>query len=837
LWYTVFVMARKKKEKKESFVEEEVGEEKTPFLHGDAKRSIVAVFLFAFAALFVLGFFESAGPLGEFLNKALGKTLGWGKWVFPPVLVVAGVFLLQRRQSSFAEALKLTGLAVAFFSLLGFFHLYLDGDVKEVASQGEGGGYVGLALSLVLVKMTGMIAATIILATLLLTGLIVAFNWSLVHFFERLRERLRRSGAAKEPEKQEEEEDDEEEEVEEMEEREEENAMNEEESRLAHEAFGEEASRQKMDAVTAVEEGGESHELHSQNIRSIEFVDDEKVGARAAQADEDDEDEEDQEGEEEPLPKPRVPKKKPKPLPWQLPSLDLLEASSGKAHSGNVEERAAIIQRTFKHFGIDMEPGEVQTGPTVTQFTFRPAVGVKLSRITALSNDLALALAAHPIRIEAPIPGKSLVGIEVPNRSTATVKLKDVLAHQTFARKDSPLSLVLGQDVSGQYVIGDLRKMPHVLVAGATNSGKSVCINAMLLSLLYQNSPEDLKLILVDPKRVELSLYNGIPHLLTDVVVENKKVVSALKWAVSEMERRYKLLQATGSRDLLSYQQKFKQGETYFTKDPETGKEVEEDLEKLPYVVIVIDEMADLMMAHAKEVESSIVRLAQMARAVGIHLILATQRPSVEVLTGLIKANVTTRIAFQVATQIDSRTILDQGGAEKLLGRGDMLYVAPGSSQPKRLQGVFISESEVKKVVDFLHKQTRSTEYEEPLGDDLTGGNSKEAVSVLAGASSGPLRLDLDGVGGGGEAEDDLYLEAKQTVIQAGKASASLLQRRLRVGYARAARLLDLLEEDGVIGPGDGAKPREVYASGNGSEGASEEDPMAEQERRDRWQV
>lgn len=808
-------MARKKKQKqKDILVEEEEEKEGVfSFLHGDAKRSIAAIFLFAFAALFLLGFFGSAGMLGEALNSGLGKTLGWGKWVFPPVLVTAGVFLLQRRQSTFAETLKLIGLFVAFVSLLGFFHVYLDGDLKRIAAAGGGGGYIGFALASVLLKLTGSIAATVILATLFLAGLIVAFNLSLIEFFERLRTRLRR------PQEEAVEGEDVEESEAETEEYEE---ASEESSGLAQEAFGE------AEEATETAKASVQSDLEKENIRSLEFV------GEVSSSDQEAEDE-DEEGNDTAVSKPHVqplPKRKRKkrrPSAWVLPTVDLLEASSGQARGGNVEEMAAIIQKTLRNFGIEVELGTVQTGPTVTQYTFRPAVGVKLSRITALSNDLALALAAHPIRIEAPIPGKSLVGIEVPNKANATVRLKDVLENSAFSRKESPLSLVLGQDVSGQYTLGDLRRMPHVLVAGATNSGKSVCVNAMLLSLLYQNSPEDLKLILVDPKRVELSLYGGIPHLLTDVIVDNKKVVNALKWAASEMERRYKLLQETGSRDLQSYHEKFERGESRIVTDRETGHSHEEDMEKLPYIVIVIDEMADLMMAHGKEVEGLVVRLAQMARAVGIHLVLATQRPSVEVLTGLIKANVTTRIAFQVATQIDSRTILDQGGAEKLLGRGDMLYLAAGAQQPKRLQGVFISESEVKKVVDFLRKQKLDPENEEEIGDDMGG---REEVSTPAG-----FGLDLDAASEGGAHEDDLYLEAKKIVIQAKKASASLLQRRLRVGYARAARLLDLLENDGVIGPGDGAKPREVYATESAGSDDEEPDPFDEQARRDKWQA
>ena len=814
-------MGRKKKN-----IEVIEKEEEAPgwlsFLHGDAKRSIAAVVLFALSTLFTLGFFESAGLLGEFLNGTLGKLLGWGKWIFPPVLLTAGIFLLQRRQSSLAEFLKLTGLTVAFVSLLGFFHLYLSGDPVKAAQAGIGGGYVGFAISYVLVKFTGMVAGTIILVTLLLTGLITAFNLSLIQFFERLQARLKR-----EPKEIDDDDvyEDEEESVLNMDDASDTISMTETTSDSAHHAM-------------EIAPSPDTVSLEAENIGHIEFVGD----------DEEEEDVYDEEAFEEeellPVSKPKPKKKKaPARRHWTLPSPDLLEAETVKAKGVKNEQNAFVIQKTLKHFGIEVELGEIQTGPTVTQYTFRPTAGIKLSRITALSNDLALALAAQSIRIEAPIPGKSLVGIEVPNQSSAMVRLKGILLGQSFLKRDGNMSLVLGQDVMGDYILGDLRKMPHLLVAGATNSGKSVCVNTLLLSLLYQNSPDDLKMILVDPKRVELSLYNKIPHLLTDVIVENKKVVNVLKWAVSEMERRYKVLQEVGSRDLTSYKQKFDNGEKRTVVNAETNKSSEEDLEKLPYIVIVIDEMADLMMAHGKDVEGLIVRLAQMSRAVGIHLILATQRPSVEVLTGLIKANITTRIAFQVATQIDSGTILDQGGAEKLLGRGDMLYLSTGSNQPRRLQGVFISEEEVNRVVTFLKKQKLEDGNEEDLFEDIAGPSGSSGSGRVSDAN---FNIDDDMSAGSGAAEDDLYMEAKDVVVQAGKASASLLQRRLRIGYSRAARMLDLLENDGVVGPADGAKPREVYVSGGGSahsesdeeKGApKEDDPMYEQERRDRWQM
>lgn len=463
---------------------------------------------------------------------------------------------------------------------------------------------------------------------------------------------------------------------------------------------------------------------------------------------------------------------------WDFPPLDLLSNASTKPQAGNIAKNVEIIQKSLKDFGIDVAMGDVHIGPTVTQYSFKPADGVKLNQITARQQDLALALAAHPIRMEAPIPGRAAVGIELPNKVPAVVTLREVIEAEQYIGVKSRLALALGRDVAGEPQIVDLEKMPHVLIAGATGSGKSIGINSMILTLLYRNSPADLRMILVDPKRVEFSQYNGIPHLLTPVVTEPDKTMNVLKWAVAEMERRYRLFADIGSRDIQSYNEKVGKGAP-----PESGEGT------LPYIVIIIDELADLMATSAHEVEGAIVRLAQMARATGIHLIVATQRPSVDVITGLIKANMPTRIAFAVTSQIDSRTIIDQAGAEKLLGRGDMLYLgAEYANKPKRIQGVLVTEKEIQSVASFLKAQG-AAEYDE---------------SILSFGARGA------GPGGDGAIDDDMYEDAKQVVVQAGKASASLLQRRLRIGYARAARLLDLLESQGAIGPADGARPRDV---------------------------
>ncbi len=466
------------------------------------------------------------------------------------------------------------------------------------------------------------------------------------------------------------------------------------------------------------------------------------------------------------------------------PPLRLLNSSVEKPTVGDLQANANIIKRTLDSFGIPVEMGEITIGPKVTRYTLKPAEGIKLSRITALNQDLSLALAAHPLRIEAPIPGKSLVGIEVPNKTAALVRLGTLLSYPDF-NSAGTLGFALGKGLSGEPVFPNIAKMPHLLVAGATGSGKSVTIHSIIISLLYKNSPETLRFIFVDPKRVELSVYSGLPHLIAPVITEGKKAVSALRWAIAEMDRRYETLLKEGFRDIKSFNEKH--GEN-----------------PMPYLVIVIDELADLMTTYGREVEGSIVRLAQMARATGIHLIVSTQRPSVEVITGLIKANITTRIALQVASQIDSRTILDTSGAEKLLGGGDMLLVSSELSKPRRIQGSFLTDEEIKSVAKFI------IDNNEGEINELSVTEPSELEGIL----SSPT---------GDEDEDDMFPDALEVVSEAGKASASLLQRRLKIGYARAARLLDIMESKGIIGPGDGAKPREVYIN-QGSQTSSDDE-------------
>lgn len=481
---------------------------------------------------------------------------------------------------------------------------------------------------------------------------------------------------------------------------------------------------------------------------------------------------------------------------WKMPSLDLLEKKQTPADAGNIQQNAEIIKNTLKEFHIDVEMDSANIGPRVTQYTLRPPSGVKLTRITALENNIALNLAAQQsIRIEAPIPGQKAVGIEVPNVRSADVRLYGVLNSQEWKRSSDKLSFAIGQDLSGRAVVEELNDMPHLLIAGQTGSGKSVMTNTLLCSLLYQNSPSDLKIILVDPKQVEMAQYDGIPHLLTPIITEPEKAASALKWAVKEMDRRYTLLASEKTKNISSYNRKIAGGRKISVAD-EAGNMQEHDNGKMPYIVIVIDELADLMMAAARDVEALIVRLAQKARAVGIHLVLATQRPSVDVITGLIKANIPARIAFTVASQVDSRTILDQVGAEKLLGKGDMLLQTPSMSKPKRVQGAWVTDDEVMRIADFLRLQSPPQYNPEVVAQPVQLNGKGGVVMDFA-----------------GESGDDMFNDAVKVVIDSKKASASLLQRRLRIGYGRASRLIDEMENQGLVGPMDGSRPREVLIS------------------------
>ena len=459
---------------------------------------------------------------------------------------------------------------------------------------------------------------------------------------------------------------------------------------------------------------------------------------------------------------------------YKIPSVNLLNKIDKKADDNSkkkVLKNASLLEQTLADFGVEAKVNQVTVGPTITRYEIQPSPGVKVSKIVNLTDDIALSLAARSIRMEAPIPGKSAIGIEVPNETPLMVGLREVFESEEFKKFDSPLAMALGKDISGKPVIGDIGKMPHLLIAGSTGSGKSVCVNTLISSILYKARPDEVKLLLIDPKVVELANYNGIPHLLIPVVTDPKKAANALNWAVVEMNKRYKMFAENGVKDITSYNEKCE--------------------EKLPKIVIIIDELADLMMASANDVEDYICRLAQMARAAGMHLIVATQRPSVDVITGVIKANIPSRIAFAVSSQTDSRTILDMGGAEKLLGKGDMLFYPLGASKPVRLQGAFISENESQNVIDFVKSQVKEeVKYEENIMDTISKVNMEKSSD-----------------------EDDLLSEAIEFVVESGQGSASMLQRKFKIGFNRAARLIDSMEERGIVGPNEGSKPRKVLMS------------------------
>ncbi|WP_367307479.1 FtsK/SpoIIIE family DNA translocase [Alicyclobacillus acidocaldarius] len=459
---------------------------------------------------------------------------------------------------------------------------------------------------------------------------------------------------------------------------------------------------------------------------------------------------------------------------YQLPPLTLFDPPSGKhapVATANVQENAQKLQSTLQSFNVQARVVEIHRGPTVTRYEIQPAAGVKVARVLSLQDDIALALAARDIRIEAPVPGKSVIGIEIPNDEIAVVTLREVLESPEFQNSPAKLALALGRDITGAPIVGDLQKMPHLLVAGATGSGKSVCINGMIASLLVRAKPHEVKLMMIDPKMVELSIYNGIPHLLTPVVTDARLAAGALKKIVQEMENRYRLMAERGARDIDRFNEIMR----------------EEGLEPLPYIVVIVDELADLMMVAPHDVEDAICRLAQMARAAGIHLIVATQRPSVDVITGLIKANIPSRIAFAVSSMADSRTILDMGGAEKLLGRGDMLYYPVGAAKPTRVQGAYVSEREIERLVEYVKSQQHAV-----YTMDLSTAMEEEPE-------------DEDG-----PELDSLFMDAVDLVVEMGQASVSLLQRRFRIGYSRAARIIDQMEQSGIVGPYEGSKPREV---------------------------
>ena len=871
-----------------------MGRRKKHKLQQEVKKHIVLLFLFLFSLILLLSVFGQAGVVGVFLDKILSKIFGIGKY-FAPILIILITFIYFRLIVIPREKLVIGGLLIIFFSFLGLFHYFHPlAEMKELAQQGSAGGYLGYFLAYTLIKLIGSVVALFFLLALFLVGAMLLLNTPLLNLIFKSREWLtagwrREKSAVGSQSKSTSVQNEIASEISPglaeqypqtslLDNNHSENITGGvSDSLLTNQSAKEETKKNKKKKglwqriISSFRRQSVKKEPGEENIKSIKFEgeDENQVGAtqiltesgvlssreKTAKSEETVQSTATKAsgrnkrmesargfnqgktskqklvdlktgGRQTPSEKTQLIAKKQKGFFWRQPPLNIFKKSRQSVGKTNVEESVRIIQQTLQEFGIKVEPAGYNIGPTVTQYAFSPPPGVKLSRIVSLQSNLALRLASPAIRIEAPIPGTSLIGVEVPNKAPTMIRLGDLLAADEFKENNSRLSIVLGKDVNGNTIVASLEKMPHVLVAGSTNTGKSVCINAILSALLFKNSPQDLQLILVDPKRVELSFYNGIPHLLTKVITDMNKVVNALKWATIEMDNRYKLLEEIGAKNIVSYNQKVKSGRTRQVVDPESGESREEELQSMPYIVIVIDELADLMATHGKEVEGLIVRLSQMARAVGIHLILSTQRPDTNVITGTIKNNIPARIAFKVASQIDSRTILDSTGAEKLLGNGDMLYLGPGYPQPVRIQGPFVSETETRRLISYIKKQAEKIGFDQD-GELQNSLESKLAEKVMAG----------DVLEGESSADDELYQEAKELVIQAGKASISAIQRRLRIGYNRAARIMDLLAENGIVGPENGSRPREVLVSKEEElveVAVGPEDDLEVQEARDR---
>ena len=703
-------------------------------LKTETTHSIWAIIFFVLAMFLLMSMFDIGGVAGKNTYEILDYFVGIGYILLPTLFILLGSSFLKSKTPNVGLTRTISGI---MFLLSGL-------GMIDVVSQEHSGGFLGRILSTPLVHLFDVYASIIFLGAILIISILAMFDAkpNLNLFLKNIWNFITRKKIIKNTPR---------------------DSM-------------EDTPESEMEKSETTESDEAEEKSTAEKIKSAL-----NIGKNKKEEDED-------------LP---IKKRKGGLISTYIPPpLTLLEEDQGKPNTGDIKANANIIKRTLANFGIEVEMDEITIGPTVTRYALKPAEGVKLSRIVGLQNDLALSLAAHPIRIEAPIPGKSLVGIEIPNKSKSIVGLATLLSDAKFQNSLKPLTVALGREISGKALFGNLAKMPHCLVAGTTGSGKSVTIHSMITSLLYRNGPDDLKFILIDPKRVELALYNNIPHLLTPVITEAKKTILALKWAAKEMDRRYEILEAESVRDIESYHANVFGKNPKKTKTGENGEEISIDADRLPYIIIIIDELADIMSSYPRELESAIVRLAQMSRAVGIHLILSTQRPEVNIITGLIKANIPARVALKVSSQVDSRTILDAGGAEKLLGAGDMLY-SSGEAQPERLQSAFISETEVKKVVKYL-----ADAYKDEVSDEI----SLTTGSISADKSIFESTLDNEENGD----DDEMYEEARICVMEAGKASTSYLQRKLKLGYARAARLMDQLEERGVISAGDGAKPREV---------------------------
>lgn len=725
-------------------------------LKEELKYEILGIALIALGVLSIVSLLSPAsGLVSDFIDKALKSIAGEGRYIFPLLLVLVGARLVHKRsRTSVSE--RMYGVILLFLVVLASLHLIIPPeDSFKAGVAGDGGGVIGALISYICRKSFGIVGTYIILITLGLIGLLLLTNISAAAlvkgFAARTREALKKGTEGMTnflfTEVEEEKDhppaapviiDHEGEQFSIIE-----SPANSKEKGQKEQVLDSSASSKKKVDLPLVVNGDTVASVPKETDEVVTFYPiDTQVDASS----------------------------------FKLPPLTILSRPHRVKNirlSKDINENIRILEETLESFGVKAKVIQVSKGPAITRYEIQPPAGVKVSRIVSLADDIALSMAAPGVRIEAPIPGKAAVGIEVPNKEISMVHLRDLLETQEFIQSGSKLTMALGKDIAGNPIVADLAKMPHLLIAGATGSGKSVCLNTLISSILFKATPDEVKLLMIDPKMVELATYNGIPHLVNPVVTDSKKAATALRWAVREMEHRYELFALAGVRDITRYNKLFKSKDQGSAGQP------------LPLIVVIIDELADLMMVAPADVEDAVCRLAQMARAAGIHLVVATQRPSVDVITGLIKANIPSRISFAVSSQIDSRTILDMAGAEKLLGKGDMLFFPVGASKPVRIQGAYLSDREVEDLVNYLKKQA------EPVYDEkvLTQACEEEALP---------------------DVEDELLGQAVKILIESGHASISMLQRRLHIGYARAARLIDMMEQRGIVGGYEGSKPRSI---------------------------
>jgi S-DNA-T family DNA segregation ATPase FtsK/SpoIIIE len=737
------------------------------------KNEILGLFLITFAAISYFAIFSnSAGLLGDYMSRGYYFLVGSGSYILPLLFVYWGIQLIRSKTIKFSA--KFLGLIISFIAIISIINLNEGGNLFLNTPQNAAGGVIGGAITYFLVELFAVNGAYIILSVLLLIGILLLFDLFLHNIFRKtkavissfnqllrnLKEniisffssltlgRFNIFAKLKENRKQKKEKKKNDLNKPELESK---NIVEEKNTGGSTEVQVENAKNNKSSKTAKMKDKKNKNKKSSRTKKEIE---EEKNKEITEDFDISKDQSKDIKGQGE------------KHGDYTLPGISLLNDSGKK--KVKLANKSELLEETLNSFGVEAKVINVNHGPTITRYEIQPATGVKVSKIVNLSDDIALALAARDVRIEAPIPGKAAVGIEVPHGNDITVSFRDVIVSEEFQKAEDKLTLALGKGIDGDTAVFNLAKMPHLLVAGATGSGKSVCINTLISSILYRATPEEVKLLLIDPKKVELNIYQGLPHLITPVVTDSKKAANVLKLVVEEMENRYDLFSDTGSRGIESYNEKLD--------DPE---------DKMPYIVVIIDELSDLMMVAANEVEDNICRLAQMSRAAGIHLIIATQRPSVDVITGLIKANIPSRISFAVSSATDSRTILDMGGAEKLLGKGDMLFAPVGMQKPQRIQGAFLTDKEISDITAFVKDQA-TAEYKIEK-DDI----KEVELSIID------------------DEQDELYEEAVKLVVKY-RASISMLQRRLHIGHSRAARLIDSMEEDGIVGPYAGSKPRQV---------------------------